>query len=86
VRVFLTMIVGIMLLGGCAAKPTAGSAQAISAQEDKGRVACLEEPLKKEAYAQRQKSFASCMRARGYHDYISVKQRRTREIHRPTMA
>jgi hypothetical protein len=68
VRVFLTMIVGITLLGGCAAKPTAGSAQAVSAQEDKDRVACLEEPLKKEAHDERQKSFASCMRARGYHD------------------
>jgi hypothetical protein len=68
VRAFLTVIMGAMLLGGCAAKPTAGSAQAVSAQEDKDSAACLEQPLKKESYDERQKSFASCMRARGYHD------------------
>jgi hypothetical protein len=67
-RVFLTVIVGTMLLGGCAAKPTVGSAQAVSAQEDKDRVACLEEPVKKESHDERQESFASCMRARGYRD------------------
>jgi hypothetical protein len=52
-----------MLLAGCAAKPTARSAQ-----EDKDRAACLEEPLKKESYDEHQKSFASCMTARGYHE------------------
>jgi hypothetical protein len=56
---------GAMLLGGCAAKPTAGSAQA---QEDKDAAACLEQPLKKQSYAEHQKSFASCMSARGQHD------------------
>jgi hypothetical protein len=59
---------GAMLLGGCAAKPTEGSAQAVSAQEDKDRAACLEQQLKKESYDEHQKSFASCMRARGYHE------------------
>ena len=67
-RAFLTAITAAMLLGGCAAKPTAGSAQAVSAQEEKDRVACLEQPLKKESYDEYQKSFASCMRARGYHE------------------
>jgi hypothetical protein len=59
---------GAMLLGGCAAKPTAGSTQAVSAQEDKDSAACLEQPLMKQSYDERQKSFASCMRAKGYHD------------------
>ena len=68
VRTFLTMIMGAMLLGGCAAKPTEGSAQAVSAQEDKDRAACLEQALKKESYNEHQKSFTSCMRARGYRD------------------
>ena len=68
VRTFLTMIMGAMLLGGCAAKPTEGSAQAVSAQEDKDAAACLEQPLKKQSYAEHQKSFASCMSAKGYHD------------------
>ena len=67
-RAFLTAITGAMLLGGCAAKPTAGSAQAVSAQEEKDRVACSEQPLKKESYDEYQKSFASCMRAKGYHE------------------
>ena len=67
-RIFLTVIMGAMLLGGCAAKPTAGSAQAVSAQEDKDAAACLEQPLKKQSYAEHQKSFASCMSAKGYHD------------------
>jgi hypothetical protein len=62
------VIMGAMLLGGCAAKPTAKSAQAVSAQEDKDSAACLEQPLKKESYDEHQKSFASCMRARGYHE------------------
>jgi len=55
-------------LGGCAAKPTAGSAQAVSAPDDKDAAACLEQPLKKQSYAEHQKSFASCMSAKGYHD------------------
>ena len=67
-RTFLTVIMGAMLLGGCAAKPTEGSAQAVSAQEDKDRAACLEQALKKESYDEHQKSFTSCMRARGYRD------------------
>ena len=67
-RIFLTVIMGAMLLGGCAAKPTAGSARAVSAQEDKDAAACLEQPLKKQSYAEHQKSFASCMSAKGYHD------------------
>jgi hypothetical protein len=66
VRAFLTVILGAMLLGGCAAKPTARSAQAVSAQQDKDSAACLEQSLKKESYEEHQKSFASCMRARGY--------------------
>ena len=65
-RAFLTVIMGAMLLGGCAAKPTARSPQAVSAQEEKDSAACIEQPLKKESYDERQKSFASCMRARGY--------------------
>ena len=36
VRAFLTVIMGTMLLVGCAAKPTASSTQVVSAQEDKG--------------------------------------------------
>jgi hypothetical protein len=68
VRAFLMVIMGAMLLGGCAAKPTAKSAQAVSAQEDKDSAACLEQPLKKESYDEHQKSFASCMRAKGYHE------------------
>src|SRR5215469_7940836 len=68
VRAFLTVIMGAILLAGCAAKPTARSAQAVSAQEDKDSAACLEQPLKKEGYEEHQKSFASCMRARGYHE------------------
>ena len=67
-RAFLTVIMGAMLLGGCAAKPTEGSAQAVSAQEDKDRAACLEQALKKVSYDETQKSFTSCMRARGYHE------------------
>ena len=62
------VIMGAMLLGGCAAKPTAKSAQAVSAQEDKDSAACLEQPLKKEGYDEHQKSFAACMRAKGYHE------------------
>lgn len=65
-RAFLTVIMGAMLMGGCAAKPTTTSAQAVSAQEDKDSAACIEQPLKKESYDERQKSFASCMRARGH--------------------
>ena len=65
-RSFLTVIMGAMLLGGCAAKPTARSPQAVSAQEEKDSAACIEQPLKKESYDERQKSFASCMRATGY--------------------
>src|SRR5215467_14618496 len=34
VRAFLTVIMGAMLLGGCAEKTTEGSVQAVSAQED----------------------------------------------------
>ena len=67
-RAFLTVIMGAMLLGGCAAKPTARSGQAVSAQEEKDSAACLEQPLKKESLDEHQKSFASCMRARGYHE------------------
>jgi PBP1b-binding outer membrane lipoprotein LpoB len=67
-RIFLTVIMGAMLLGGCASKPTATSAQAVSAQENKDTAACLERPLKKESYEEHQKSFASCMRARGYQE------------------
>lgn len=66
-RAFLTLLIGAVLLGGCVARPTATSAQAVSAQEDKDSAACIEQPLKKESYDERQKSFASCMRARGYH-------------------
>ncbi len=36
-RGFLTLLIGAVLLGGCTAKQTAGSAQAFSAQEDKDR-------------------------------------------------
>lgn len=67
-RAFLMVVVGAMLLGGCAAKPSAKSAQAVSAQEDNDSAACLEQPLKKESYDEHQKSFASCMSARGYHE------------------
>jgi len=68
VRSFLTLLIGATLLAGCAAKPTATSTQTVSAQEDKDRIACLEQPLKKESYDNHQQSFASCMRARGYRD------------------
>jgi PBP1b-binding outer membrane lipoprotein LpoB len=67
-RRFLTVIMGAMLLGGCAAKPTATSAQAVSAQENKDIAACLEQPLNKESYEEHQKSFAACMRAKGYQE------------------
>jgi hypothetical protein len=39
VRAFLTLVMGAVLLGGCAAKQKAVSAQAVSAQEDKDRAA-----------------------------------------------
>jgi hypothetical protein len=68
VRAFLTLLIGAILLEGCAAKQTTGSAQAVSAQEDKDRAACLEQPPKKETYDEHQKSFASCMRVKGYNE------------------
>ena len=67
-RAFLTVIVGAMLLGSCAAKPTVKSTQAVSAQQDGDSAACLVQPIKKESYDERQKSFASCMSAKGYHE------------------
>ena len=70
VRTFLTVIMGAMLLGGCAEKTTEGSVQAVSAQEDKDRAACLGQALKKESYDEHQKSFTSCMRARGRDDKL----------------
>jgi hypothetical protein len=60
---------GAMLLAGCAAKHGAGSAQAVSAQEDKDRAACVEQSLNnKQSSNENQNSFASCMRAKGYNE------------------
>ena len=66
-RAFLTVIMGAMLLGGCAAKSTAKSAQAV--QEEKDRAACVEQSLNnKQTSNENQNSFASCMRAKGYNE------------------
>jgi len=67
-RAFLTVIMGAILLGGCAAKQNAASSQAIIAQEDKDRAACLEQALNKGTNDENKKAFASCMRARGYNE------------------
>ena len=63
------VITGAMLLGGCAAKPTAGSTQAVSAQEDKDRAACVKLSLNnKQTSNEKRNLFASCMRAKGYNE------------------
>jgi hypothetical protein len=77
---------GAMLLGGCTAKPTEGSAQAVSAQEDKDRAACLEQQLKRESYDEHQKSFASCMRARGYQEAKLYPSETTAKARNPSIA
>jgi len=68
VRAFLTLLIAAVLLGGCASKQRAGSAQAVSAQEDKDRAACVEQTLNKQTSNENQNSFASCMRAKGYNE------------------
>jgi hypothetical protein len=68
-RAILTLVMGAALLGGCAAKQKAVSAQAVSAQEDKVRAVCIEQALNKQTYADNVNSFAFCMRAKGYNEY-----------------
>jgi len=69
VRALLAILIGAVVLGGCAAKQGAGSAQAVSAQEDKDRAACAEQSLNsKQASKENQDSFASCMRTKGYNE------------------
>jgi hypothetical protein len=69
VRALLAFLIGAVVLGGCAAKQRAGSAQAVSAQEDKDRAACVEQSLNnKQTSNENQNSFASCMRAKGYNE------------------
>ena len=68
-RALLAILIGAVVLGGCAAKQRAGSAQAVSAQEDKDRAACVEQSLNnKQTSNENQNSFASCMRAKGYNE------------------
>jgi hypothetical protein len=64
VRVFLTLVVGSILLGGCAASEKAVPAQGMSAQEERDRAACLEGAHGETSYDE--KTFSSCMTARGY--------------------
>jgi hypothetical protein len=66
-RAFLAFLIGAVVLGGCAAKPTAKSAQAV--QEEKDRAACVEQSLNnKQTPNENQNSFTSCMRAKGYNE------------------
>ena len=58
-RAFLMMVMGAILLGGCAAKQNAASGQAIIAQEDKDRAAYIEQALNKGTYDENKKAFAS---------------------------
>jgi hypothetical protein len=51
------------VLAGCAAKQKAVSAQPVSAQDEKDRIACLDE-TSKESFDE--KAFAACLRAKGY--------------------
>src|SRR6516165_10329000 len=66
VRAFLTLLIAAVLLGGCASKQRAGSAQAVSAQEDKDRAACVEQTLNKQTSNENQNSFA--LRTKGYNE------------------
>jgi hypothetical protein len=60
----LALVVGSVLLGGCAASQKAVPAQGMSAQEERDRAACLEGAHGEISYDE--KSFSSCMTARGY--------------------
>jgi hypothetical protein len=63
VRPFLTLVIGAILLSGCAAKQDSVAAQAASAQGENDRAACLEQAS---AQSFDEKALAACMRAKGY--------------------
>ena|SRR5690242_3078570 len=68
-RALPALLIGAVVLGGCAARQGAGSAQAVSAQEDKDRAACVEQSLNnKQTSDENQNSFAACMKAKGYNE------------------
>lgn len=65
-RAFLVLVIGTILLSDCGASQQAVSAWRISAQEGRDRAACLEGAHTETTYDE--KSFASCMTARGYNE------------------
>jgi len=82
-RAFLTVVIGAILLGGCAAKQNAASGQAVIAQEDKDRAACLEQALNKGTNDENKKAFASCMKARGYNEDKPYSSETTEDAGKP---